>query len=174
MSCSPYLWGDLIKNKGGVGFFQFHKSRDFFTSFDNQLLLGVIFQCGFPSCTLRFGQEENIPGQPTESRAYGFILKIVRMLPILTSRDRMMNAYIIVKITPACKRVHRISFSIAKRPSFSPLFGQEQNILGQSFERRVYQFVLKATKVFPIVHTGRLNRNLNILLMVNINPIYKR
>ena len=85
-----------------------------------------------------------------------------------------MNAYIIVKITPACKRVHRISFSIAKRPSFSPLFGQEQNILGQSFERRVYQFVLKATKVFPIVHTGRVNRNFNILLMVNINPIYKR
>ena len=45
---------------------------------DNQMLLRVISQCRFPSCTLQkrpfsplqFGQEENIPEQPTERRAY--------------------------------------------------------------------------------------------------------
>ena len=39
-------------------------------SYDNQVLLGVILRCGFPSCTLQFGQEENLPGDLTESRAY--------------------------------------------------------------------------------------------------------
>ena len=37
-----------------------------------QVLLKVILQCGFPSCTLQFGQEGNIniPRQSIESRAY--------------------------------------------------------------------------------------------------------
>ena len=57
-------------------------------------------------------------------------------------------------------------------PYFSFQFGQEQNILGHSFGRRAYEPVLKATKVFPIYsHTYRVDRNLNVLLMVNINPI---
>ena len=30
--------------------------------------MGLILQCGFPSCTLQFGQEENILGHSTESR----------------------------------------------------------------------------------------------------------
>ena len=34
--------------------------------------------------------------------------------------------------------------STQKRPSFSLQFGHEQNILGHSFERRTYLFVLKA------------------------------
>ena len=46
------LWG-LIKNKGGVGLFKFHKGRDFFIFYDNQVLLGTILQCGPPSCTLQ-------------------------------------------------------------------------------------------------------------------------
>ena len=45
--------------------------------------------------------------------------------------------------------VHRISlfFSIPKKTSFSLHFGQEQNILADSFEKRAYQFVLKANSV---------------------------
>ena len=40
------------------------------------------------SCTspLQFGQEENIPRQPFDRRAYWFALKIARMLPIPTGR----------------------------------------------------------------------------------------
>ena len=30
-------------------------------------------------------------------------------------------------------------------------FGQEQNILGHSLERRAYWFILKANSVFPIL-----------------------
>ena len=57
-----------------------------------------------PSSPLQFGQEENIPGHSIEGRAYWFLLKIARMFPILTSRNRMMNIFKIVNINPACKR----------------------------------------------------------------------
>ena len=83
-----------------MGYFRFNKRRDLFISYDNPVLLEVILQCGFPSCTLQFGQEKNIPGHPIESRAYWFILKIARMLFILASRNNMMNTFITVNITP--------------------------------------------------------------------------
>ena len=61
----------------------------------------------------------------------------------------MMSTFIIVNITssPKDKTMH---FPIPKRLPFFLQFGQEQNILGHSFERRAYYFVLKANKVFPI------------------------
>ena len=83
---------------------------------------------------------ENIPGHSTENMAYWFILKIARIFPILKSRNRIMDTLMIANIIPTCKRVHNISlcFSIPKRPSFYLQFCQEQNILGHSFEKRVY------------------------------------
>ena len=39
-----------------------------------------------------------------ESITYWFILKIARMFPILTSRNMLMKTFIIVNITPTCKR----------------------------------------------------------------------
>ena len=42
-----------------------------------------------------------------------------------------------------------------KGPFFPIQFGQEQNISGNSIERRVYRFVLKTARVFP-VPTGRV------------------
>ena len=42
-------------------YFKFHKRRDFFISYDNQVLFGIILQCGFHSCILQFSQDENIP-----------------------------------------------------------------------------------------------------------------
>ena len=44
-----------------------------------------------PSSPLQFGQEKNIPGNSIERRGYWFVLKIARMLPILTSRNRMVS-----------------------------------------------------------------------------------
>ena len=66
-------------------------------SYDNQVLFGVISQCGSPSCTLQkrpfspfqFGQEENMLGHSIERRAYCFILKIARAFPIPTGRVRI-------------------------------------------------------------------------------------
>ena len=54
---------------------EFHKRRDFFISYINQV---IILQCGPPSCTLpkkvffplQFGQEENISGKSIERRVY--------------------------------------------------------------------------------------------------------
>ena len=47
----------------------------------------------------------------------------------------------------------------------------ETYILGHSFERRAYRFVMKATQGM-----GRQDRHrmVNTFLMVSINPIYKR
>ena len=56
------------------------------------------------SLPLRFGQEKNIPGHSIENRAYWFVLKIARVFPFIMSRNRMMNTFIIVNITPTCKR----------------------------------------------------------------------
>ena len=76
------------------------------------ILLGVISECGTPSCTpqkkpsspFQFGQEEDIPGHSVERRTYWFILKIARMFPILLSKNRMISSFIIVNITPSPQR----------------------------------------------------------------------
>ena len=66
------------------------------------------------------------------------------------SRNRMMNTFIIVNITPTCRKeiVQRINLcflSTSKRPSFS-LY------LGTHFKEEVtdYCFIFKVTRVFPI------------------------
>ena len=66
--------------------------------------------------------------------------------------------------------------NLQKRPSFSLQFGQEENILGYSFETIAYWFVLKAARVFSITadreNSGK--RMVNTSLMVNITPIFHR
>ena len=97
-----------MQNKGELGLFQISQKERFFISCDNQVLLGVISQRRLLSCTLQirsssplqFGQEENIPGHSTERKANWFILKNARMFPVPRARNRMMNTFIIVNITP--------------------------------------------------------------------------
>ena len=49
MSCTAYL-------QRGQDYFKFYKSRNFFICYDNQVLLGLISQCGQEgSCTLQKG-----------------------------------------------------------------------------------------------------------------------
>ena len=64
-----------------------------FLSFMITSALGVISECGPPSCTLQkrasslqFGEEGNIPGDSTERRAYLFVLKIAGIFCIPTGR----------------------------------------------------------------------------------------
>ena len=98
-------------NKKRRGWIVSNFAKDFFISYENQILLGVISQYGTPSCTLQkrpssllyADQEENISRNSIERRAY-FVLSISRMFPILASSNRMMNTFIIVNITPTCKR----------------------------------------------------------------------
>ena len=63
----------------------------------------------------------------------------------------MMNTFIIVNITPKCINM---CLPTPERASFFPQFGQKQNILGHSIERRAYWLVLKATRVFLIPTHG--------------------
>ena len=63
-------------------------------------------QCGPTSCThqkrrsppFQFGQEKNIPGHSIENRAYWIILNIASMFPILTTKNKIMNIFIIDNI----------------------------------------------------------------------------
>ena len=81
------------------------------------------------SSPLQFAQKENIPRHSIERGAYLFTLKIVRVFPTPTSKNKMMNIFIRVNMIPTCKKFYRIGlgFFIPKRPSFSQ-FDQEQNI----------------------------------------------
>ena len=45
MTCSAYLQGGLIKNKGGVELFEISLKERLFISYGNYMLLGVISQC---------------------------------------------------------------------------------------------------------------------------------
>ena len=146
------------------------------------MLLGVISQFGRsswtfqerPSSPLQFGQEENIPGHSIESRAYWFILKIARMFPILTSRNRM-NTFIIVNINPTCKRcTWSICFSIQKRPSLFPSVWPGTECTWALICEKSLLICFESYQGIPYSHTGRVERNVNTLLMVNINPICKR
>ena len=66
-------------------------------SYINQVLLGIISQCGPPFCTLpkktfftlQSGQEENISGNSIERRVYWFVLKIASVFPVPTDRVRI-------------------------------------------------------------------------------------
>ena len=87
MKCSDYLKEGLIKNKWGIELFQIsQKERLFHLLWQPTSLETNLAMCP-PSCILlQLDQEDNIPGHATETRAYGFGLKISRMVPIPTSR----------------------------------------------------------------------------------------
>ena len=105
-----FIWG-LIKNKDKVGLFQISLKERLFIS--QPSALGVISQCGPPSCTLQkrpflplhFGQEENIQGHSTEKSLLVCFENFQDALySHRKSRNRMVNTFIIVNIIPTCKR----------------------------------------------------------------------
>ena len=133
--------------------------RDFFISYDNQVLLGVISQCGAPSCTLQkrhffplqFGQEENISRYSIERKVYWFVLKTPRVFPVTTGRVKIgwWTFYNIVKFCLTLPPYVRDSLEDKSMfVHFKKVFSLTS--VWNSFERRAYWFVLKATRVFPI------------------------
>ena len=118
-----------------------------------------------------------------ESRAYWFILKIARMFHIFTSRNRMTITFIIVSnsINPTCGHVSVVMWSCQV---YSMLFQSKKTILFPSvWPGPEYTWALickksslicfKSYQGIPYSHTGKVDRNVNTLLMVNINPICK-
>ena len=84
------------------------KEQTFSSFMTTKCSWGVISQCSPPYCSpqkrpsspLQFDQEDNIPGYLSERRAYCFVLKKVRR----QRRNKMMNTFLIVSITPTCNR----------------------------------------------------------------------
>ena len=90
---SAYMSGGLIKTKEAWNYFKFHKMRDFFISYDNQVLLRITSQCGPRSCALprkifplQFGKKENTSGNSVERRVYWFVSKTAKVFPVLIDR----------------------------------------------------------------------------------------
>ena len=114
MSCSAYLWGGLIKNKGGVGLFQISQKERLSCITSAKLQSCNVAPLRFiiapfqkrPFLPLQFGQKENISGNSIERRVYWVILKIARVLPYSyytvhrQSRQRMVNTANMIKINP--------------------------------------------------------------------------
>ena len=121
----------LIKNKEGEGLFQISQKERLSSlmttkySWGNLIILPSFLHLSKKASlypVFQFGQEENVPGHSIERRAYLFILNIARMFPIPSSRNRMVNTFIIVNITPS--HLETTLFPIPKGPSFSLQFGQ--------------------------------------------------
>ena len=100
--------------KKGWDYFKYSKRRDFFISFDNQVLLRAISQCGSVSYPVQ--KRPSSPPSLWLSRAYTWTLNWKEILLICSenclgvpysyrqSRNMMMNAFIIANIIPICKR----------------------------------------------------------------------
>ena len=114
-----------------------------------------------PSSPLQFGQKENIPGHSTERRAYWFILKIGRMFLILRSRNYYQHMQEIV---------YRISLCFSIPKDLPSPFSLARELIWKSS----LLICFDSYQGIPYSHTGRVGRNVNTLLMVNINPISKR
>ena len=156
--------------------------RALFISYDKQVFLGVTSQCDLPSCThqkmssspLQFGQEENIPGRSIERRAYWFILKITRIFSVPTSRNRMMNTfiYIIVNITPTCKRkfilLDKTVLFHSKKAFLLPSVWPGIEYTWSLIWKKRLLICFENYQGIPYFHTGRVDRNMNTF------PICKR
>ena len=112
-SCSAYLWEGLIKNKGGVGYFQISEKERLFISYNNQMLLEVISQCGpflitskerFPLSFTLTKKRTYLDTQLKRELTYLFLKIPGCSLTHTQNRNRIMNNFITVNITPTCKR----------------------------------------------------------------------
>ena len=89
-----FIMGSNRQQRKGAIISNLTKRKAFFISYNNQVLLGVISQCGpllvpskkRSSCPLHSGQEETISGHSFERRAYLFVLKATRVFPIPKGR----------------------------------------------------------------------------------------
>ena len=113
MSCSAYLWGSLIKNKGGVGLFQISQK---------ERLFHVLYQPSYnlamwsPFASFLHLSENTFPSPSVWARRE-YIWKLNWKQSLLIyfencqgpvcfhrqSRNRMMNSFIIVNITSICR-----------------------------------------------------------------------
>ena len=113
MTCSAYLQGGLIKNKGGVGLFEISLKERLFISYGNYMPLGVISQCApilhlpkkaFLSPSLWSRREHTWTLSWKENLLICFENCLGVSYDHKQSRNRMMNIFIISNITPTCQR----------------------------------------------------------------------
>ena len=91
MSCSAYLWGGLIKNKGGVGLFQIsQKERLFHVLYqpsDNLAMWSPFLHPSKKGLSFPFSlSKKRIYLEPQLKGEFTWKLKISRVLPVPTGR----------------------------------------------------------------------------------------
>ena len=169
MSCSVYLWRDLIKNKGGVGLFQIsQKERLFHLLWQPSVLaVNLIKWPPFFHPLKRAFLSPSVWRGRAERRAYWFFWSLswcflfprvgIALPPHVRDslEDKSMSflskkVFLLPSVWPGTK----YTWALIWKKSLLICFGSYQGILYS--------------------HTGRVDRNVNTLLMVNINPICKR
>ena len=155
---------------------------DFFISYINQVLLGIISQCGPSFCT--FSIKVFLSLSVWARREYIWKLNWKESLLIYfenwqgapcshrQSRNRMMNTFIIVNITPICKRQFRGYIYACPHQKGPPYHFTWALIWKKSLLLTALFWKLPGYSIFP--HRPSRQRMGNTLLMININPICKR
>ena len=89
-----FVRGSNKKQRRGRIFSYRAEGETFSSLISTKCSLGILSQCGPPSCTLakkaflslQFGKEQNISGNSIERRVYLFFLKIDRVFPVVTGK----------------------------------------------------------------------------------------
>ena len=100
ISCSAYLWGVLVKNRGGLGIFQILLKKRFSHLSWQPSLLGDNLTMWLFFLHPLVSPRREYTWTPLESIADWFISKTSRMFFILTRRNSMIDAFIILTLPP--------------------------------------------------------------------------
>ena len=146
MPCSALLVG-LISNKGRVGLFQIPQKVRLFHLLWQPSVLGGNLTMRPPF--LHPPKKAFLSSSVWPRREYIWTLNWKESLLICFEDCRVFPIPTGNSLEEIVLKIN-LCLPTPKRPSFSLQFFQEQNILGHSFERRAYWFILKATRVFSI------------------------
>ena len=95
-----------------------------------------------------------------------------RMFSILTSRNRMMNTFIIVKILPHGRDSSEDKSMLfhSKKAFLLPVVWPGTEYTRTLIWKNSLLVCFESYQSIPYIHTGRVDSDVNTLLMVNINP----
>ena len=174
-----------MKDKGGTGLIQILlKERLCFISYDNQVFLG-----GNPTIWpsyLHPSRKAFLSPSIWPKRGYNWTLTWKEIFPICfenfqgvpyshrQNRNRMMNIFILVSVFLYVRNSFFYAYPIQKILPSPFSLARNEVYLGTNFKWGVtdLSWKLPGYSLFPYRH-GR-QRMLNILLMVNINPLCRR
>ena len=130
-----------------------------------------------PSSIIWYGQEDNIQGHSIERSAYWFVLKITRVFPIPTGREGVgwWNLLQYLALSPHAENLEDKTMLVHSKKGFLlPSVWPETEYTLALIWRKSLLVCFESYQGIPYSHTGRVDRMINTLLMVNINFMSNR